>query len=393
VTIAVVVALSTAALVWWLDTAPAVEREPAPPPAVTSPSPAPSLPSASAPALAVDASAPPVTRTAKDVLLHVTREGRTAVGERVELARSDGGVVSGTVDTMGDVVLPLDDDTWTVRAPRYAQPSVLRIDADTPSMLALELTDSPDLRGRVLNAARQPVAGALVTASVKGKPPVSATSVSDGSFILPVTEGRVALHAALESQRSATQFVSAPAHDLELLLQPTFRYELVAVGRTPVPPRLVIRHAFGLKTCIGNPCVAEVPAGELRASVFSFDGQRTQAGFITEQVTGPSVRLLKLSPTPPLTGNLTDARGAPMPGVTLHLVRANLSQDDYLSPDFVPRLFGLDANGVTQADGSFSIEFPLDAFPLWVVVAGAPHELARRALVSPGEGPLSLQLR
>lgn len=322
-----------------------------------------------------------------DVLIHVTRNGQTAIGTRLELAAANGRRLSGNVDMMGNVTLPLEPGLWTVTAPR-TQPNVLLVEPTTTELDVAVLAERV-IKGRVVGVDGEPVIRAIVTA---GSPHVM-TEV-DGTFTLPVaTDDVVEVDARHGFLRSQPHFVRAPQEGLSLQLEPLYRVTFTTVGPGSTSSRIVVRHRFGMSTC-ATSCRLELPEGELTASAVAFDGAHLHAAKpVTEFLKKSGERVLKLEPVPPLTGRLLDANGNAVPGATLRLNRFNLSGSAYLDPRAMPKPMGFDNTVITGSDGSFSVNFPLENFPIWVMTADAPRELDRRVLVVPFDAPLEVRTK
>jgi len=98
-----------------------------------------------------------------------------------------------------------------------------------------------------------------------------------------------------------------------------------------------------------------------------------------------------LGPHKARRGKLLNARGEPLPGVTVRLEGVALTSEDFLLVDGgTPRPLGSKRAGVTNVRGEFSVPWP-DANELFFTVStDAPIALDRRVYVVPGDGPLTL---
>lgn len=373
----------------------ALSNEPVPtPPLAEQPPPPPTPPIVVPPVVYAPALPSPVdagtTVVAGDVRLHVTFKGSTAVGTRLELEAADGGRLSGTVDTMGNLLLPLENGVWAVRSPR-AEPSTLRIDAVSRTQTH-EVTVLPErlISGRVVDAQGEPVGGAFITAESETQSWRGRSDTTGVFAVATPTDDRLSVTAESAFQRSVPHIVRAPQQGLLLSLQSSYPFEVSATGAHAATARIVVRHGFGMKTCIAR-CEVKVAEGEVVVSAVAFDGANVFSARATQRVTAKGGVRLKLEPAPPLTGRLTDPTGAPVPGATLRLNRFNLSNTDYLDPSAMPRPMGFDNTTLTDSDGRFTVRFPPENFPIWVMTADAPHVLDHRVLVVPGDAPLELQ--
>ncbi|MFO0595089.1 MAG: hypothetical protein U0228_07290 [Myxococcaceae bacterium] len=377
------IALGAFLLVRWLeaDTGAPLAPPPPPPPLAT---PAPAKPPFFAAGLETEAPRPPPPPVApkkdagvpRDVRLHVMKQGKTAVGERITLACG----VSGVVDQMGDLVLPVPEGGCDVISPERVEPSFV---ASSSPEQTMEILEPLSISGRVADAQGNPVP-AFVTA---GK--VSVRADLQGRFELRVpSPDKVEVFAELLTQRSRSHFVAAPSRDLLLVVEPVYDVTLLT-GTTTA--RVVATSTWSTLTCNSTPCTVRVPAGELRVRALAVVRGRLLTDSLTEVISAPTKLELVLRPAPPLKGRVVTTTGQAVRGVRVSAKSINPTAEELTDQGLSPATVMELSSTLTNTDGRFVLPWPPMTNSLFYLLqVDAPKKLQHRALVTPGDGAVEL---
>lgn len=334
----------------------------------------PTAPAANEPV--VDAGKPTPTR---DVRFSLRKQGKTVVGERLQFTR-ERRVVSGLLNVMGEVVLPLEDGEWRITGPSAVRPNRVTIGTGV-EQVDLEQLDFT-VSGVIVDAQQQPERG-WVRYGRSG----SGTDLQ-GRFVIEFESGEpVTFVGESGAARSLPLRIRPPARDLVLVVEDAVSLRLA----TNVPSTAIIRHRGGFERCDTTPCNVRVLAGEVIVSAVGPRGGVLMTARKSGQVKDSTEWELTLGPTKALRGKLLNARGEPLPGVTVRLEGVALTSEDFsLADTSTPKRLGSQRGGVTNVRGEFSVPWP-DANELFFIVStDAPIALDRRVYVVPGDGPLTL---
>lgn len=321
-----------------------------------------------------------------DVRFRVKRGSLTEPGGRVELSRGRD-VVSGNVNMMGEVVLPLRDGTWEVRSPDDAMVKTVEILSSTTS-ITLELGRWHTVHGRVLDENGNPAVGVEVASFTNHGTSLTFTD-GNGGFRARVLGERVSLRAQRGADFSNVVETALPGPVVRLEFSKTVLLT-VAVVSPASRKHVIVRHRQGVVDCEPTPtCRLRVPVGEFNVVAIGDLLGRTAIAQLDDVAKDEDLtRELKLSPAPPITGVVRDASGKPMEGLSVRAHGLGRTSKELLRPEL--RGSGDDAVRKTDRDGAFSIQ-PFRAPDLFFsLTVDGPWQLLHPAIVALGDRPLEL---
>lgn len=379
------VIVGVAVATWWLTRDDEVVVPPAPfehvdaPPPVAVVAPA---PPAAAPGEVTDAGSPAAAPKPIDVRFEV-HDGRShAVGFRLDVA-CEGTRVSGLVNVMGGLTLPLSEGPWRVLS-HDVEPETFDV---TPGMgtVALRLRQPREVRGRVVTSEGAPVPGIDVVMSERKGREHRQTTDGAGRFAFSALVRVVELHAVSDTYVSQDVQRELPNGEIELVVEPayTLRLELKDVTLAGV----TVSHRFGneSKTCRVE-CDLTLPSGPYRLVAATAKlNEVWMARVEGHQPPGPDVRELTFARAPRITGVVTDAEGAPLADVPVRLLPA-LTTRNVAAATTVSGLDGAFSFEPDKAGSAFGRGWTM---PSWRVEPMAPW-VGPPSYVSFGDAPISL---
>ena len=280
----------------------------------------------------------------------------------------------------------------TVSAANYIQRSVPGVEIRSAKQARLPdvvLLPEAEIRGRVVDVDRQPIAGARITSEFAGTEPSEAISDGFGAFVLRgfVKGAKGNVSAAAAGYNKITKAVSVPGRDVVFVLQQTAvlrgRVE-DAETRTPIKEFKIRKASDSTEKSFQSENGvfewAELPIGR---STFVAEAKGYQAAELSEveiHIGEPSTEVVfSLVKGIKLSGRVVDAAtGAGIPDATVTFRVGSETES-------VTRRDRVDSNArKTRPDGSFEFD-NLPSGKVMILAAAPIHHAATQRIVVAGE--------
>ncbi|MGV3623797.1 MAG: hypothetical protein ACO1OB_23475 [Archangium sp.] len=336
--------------------------------------------------LALDAAVPEVTEAdagvvPTPVLFDVRRDGVHAVGTRVTVSR-EGRSVSGLVNVMGGLTLPLEPGLWRVQGDEFAPQNFL-VGAQV-RVVALTVRTQKTVKGRVVDTDDKPVADVAIEAS--GDTWCARRSDANGRFECTSWDSTVEVR--VEDRRFASESVTAelPIEFLTLVVEPKYPLVISFSGASRVGVQVSHRLGHSYFECEAPVCVASAPTGDLQilATGESAGGLVMARAGRTQGRKGLRVTL-SFTPAQPVRGVVTNAEGKLLADVPLEM-RPAMSVGSQGGAYAVSELTGAFEFSPLKAGSSVSPGF---VSPSWRISPVAPWT-GETKYVSFGDAPITL---
>ena len=350
------------------------------------------------------------------ITIAVERDGKPEVGPRLVLRNAAGDEVSRTTDVMGTATFTLSLGEWLVMRPEGLAGERVEV-TEEPRHVTLTLRPLLRVEGTVLDERGAPAADVPVTRlepqltigtnrfslTALGEPldpsnilsgDVDSDDVGEevartdaaGHFAFDSVEESVVLRASRGAARAVLE-TGAPARDLTLRLEEVAWLTVVAPSRGQAIVSLQFRTGRVVRQLDGEVRL-RLPVGEVQSRALTVErGQLLRASQRVVVKGGEKNELrLAFSEAPPVSGVVLDARGAPVPGVTVGLALAPSN------PGSVPRS---QEQAVTDARGRFALVPRLirGGDPLYEVHLLPPWKEKRVVQVRLGDAPVTVEAK
>lgn len=251
------------------------------------------------------------------VVFDVRRDGVYAVGTRVTVSR-DGHDVSGLVNVMGGLTLPLEPGVWRVHGAELT-PHQFVVGA-VPRVVALELRVKKTLSGRVVDVDDKPVANVVIEAT--GDTSCPRASDAKGRFECSSWESTVEVRVEDREFGSESVTASLPIEHLTLVVEPKYPVAISfqQAGITTATAQVSHRLGHSFFECEDSRCIARAPTGAFSVVAVSGGAQ----GLFVARARGTQGKkgsrvFLTFSPAKAIQGVVKNAEGTLLADVPLEL--------------------------------------------------------------------------